>query len=70
VQGYNVYRAVYNDSCGSFSKINAGLITHMWYTDSEAVDGTSYCCATTAVDISNRESSYSNVVSNIQIPAT
>jgi hypothetical protein len=33
------------------------------------VNGTSYCYATTGVDTSNQESGYSNVVSNVQIPA-
>lgn len=69
VSGYNVYRAVYTNSCGSFSKINSVLITGMWYADSEVHDGTSYCYATTAVDTSNRESGFSNIVVDIQIPA-
>jgi fibronectin type 3 domain-containing protein len=45
------------------------LDTSTLYTDSVVVDGTSYCYATTAVDSSNQESGYSNIVSNIQIPA-
>ena len=67
---YNVYRAVYTNSCGSFSKINSVLITSTWYTDSEVMDGTSYCYATTAVNTSDEESSYSNIVSNVQIPTS
>ena len=67
---YNVYRAVYTNSCGSFSKINSVLITSTWYTDSEVMDGTSYCYATTAVNTSNEESAYSNIVSNVQIPTS
>lgn len=43
VRGYNVYRAVYTNSCGSFSKINSVLLTSTLYTDSEVTDGTSYC---------------------------
>ena len=69
VAGYNVYRAVYtNAACGSFSKINPVLNTSTVYTDSTVADSTSYCYATTAVDTSNNESSYSNVVSNVAIP--
>ncbi len=70
VRGYNVYRAVYTNSCGSFSKINSVLITSTWYTDSEVTNGTTYCYATTAVNTSNEESGYSNIVLNVQIPAS
>lgn len=69
VSGYNVYRALYAGSCGSFAKVNTVLDTSTLYTDSVVVDGKSYCYATTAVNTSNQESGYSNVVSNIQIPA-
>jgi hypothetical protein len=70
ISGYNVYRAVYsNSNCGSFSKINPSLEASTIYTDSVVVDGTSYCYAATAVNSSNQESGYSNVVSNIQVPA-
>ena len=70
ISGYNVYRAVYvSSSCGSFSKINSLLDTGTLYTDSVVVDGTSYCYATTAVNTSSQESGYSNIVSNVQIPA-
>ena len=68
ISGYNVYRAVYNNSCGSYGKINSVLNTGTLYTDSGVVNGSSYCYATTAVNTSNEESSYSNVVSNVQIP--
>jgi hypothetical protein len=69
ISGYNVYRAVYaSSSCGLFSKINSVLDTTTLYTDSVIVDGTSYCYATTAVNTSNQESGYSNIVSNVQIP--
>ena len=71
VSGYNVYRTTYaNSACGSFSKINSALDTATLYTDSTVVNGTSYCYATTAVDSSNQESGYSNIVSNVQIPTT
>ena len=70
VSGYNIYRAVYTDSCGSFSKINSALITNLWYTDSQVSNGAAYCYAVTTVDTSNRESTFSNIVSNLQIPAS
>jgi hypothetical protein len=72
VLGYNIYRAVYNtatSTCGSFSQINSTLNTGTSYTDTVVVDGTAYCYATTAVNSSNQESGYSNIVSNVQIPA-
>ena len=69
ISGYNIYRAVYTTSCGSFSKINAVLNATTLYTDSVVTDGTSYCYATTAVNSSNQESGYSNIASNVQIPA-
>jgi len=69
IAGYNIYRASYTSFCGSFSKINGSLDANTVYTDSNVADGSSYCYATTAVDTSNGESSYSNVVSNVQIPA-
>ncbi|HEV2399594.1 MAG TPA: choice-of-anchor D domain-containing protein [Candidatus Sulfotelmatobacter sp.] len=69
ILGYNVYRSLYSSSaCGSYSKINSLLNTGTLYTDSSVVNGTSYCYAATAVDTSNNESSYSNIVSNVQIP--
>jgi hypothetical protein len=68
VTGYNVYRAVYTTSCGSFSRINSSLNASMSYTDSSVANGTSYCYAATAVDSNNMESAYSNIVSNLQIP--
>ena len=67
--GYNVYRAVYSSSsCGGYSKINSVLNTSTLYTDLSVVNGTSYCYASTAVNTSNEESVYSNVVSNVQVP--
>ena len=69
VSGYNVYRAAYASACGSFTKINSLLNTGTLYTDSAVADGTAYCYATTAVNTSNEESGYSNVVSNVQVPA-
>ena len=69
ISGYNVYRAPYSSSCGSFAKLNNLLDTGTLYTDSSVTNGSSYCYATTAVDTSNVESGYSNIVSNVQIPA-
>jgi hypothetical protein len=68
VTGYNIYRAVYTTSCGSFSKINSSLDVSTVYTDSAVSNGTSYCYAATSVDSNNMESAYSNIVSNLQIP--
>jgi len=69
ILGYNIYRAVYsNSTCGSFAKINSSLDTSTAYADSAVVDGTSYCYATTAVNSSNEESAYSNIV-HVQVPA-
>ena len=68
ISGYNIYRAVYMTSCGSFSKINSLLNTGTLYTDSAVTDGISYCYAATAVNTSNAESGYSNIISNVQIP--
>jgi|ERR1700683_4251 chitinase len=68
VSSYNVYRAMYTDSCGSFSKISSIPNASTFYTDSEVTGGTSYCYATTAIDSRNEESSYSNIATNIQIP--
>jgi len=69
ISGYNIYRAAYASACGSFSKINPLLNTGTLYTDSVVVDGAKYCYATTAVNTSSEESGYSNVVSNVQVPA-
>jgi hypothetical protein len=72
ISGYNIYRAVYvntTSSCGSFSKINPLLNTGTLYTDSSVSDGTNYCYATTAMNSSDEESTYSNIASNVQIPA-
>jgi hypothetical protein len=69
VSGYNIYRAAYASACGAFSKINSLLNTGTLYTDSAVVDGATYCYATTAVNTSNEESGYSNIVSNVQVPA-
>jgi hypothetical protein len=69
VSGYNVYRAAYSGSCGPFNQINAVVNTGTLYTDAAVANGGSYCYAATTLDSSNQESSYSNIVSNVQIPA-
>ena len=70
ISGYNIYRANYSSSCGTYSKINGpALDTATTYSDSSVVDGTNYCYATTAVNSSDEESAYSNIVSDVQIPA-
>jgi HYDIN/CFA65/VesB family protein/ASPM-SPD-2-Hydin domain-containing protein len=69
VAGYNVYRAVYSGAaCGAMAKINSVLNTSTVYSDNTVASSTAYCYATTAVDSSSQESSYSNIVSNVAIP--
>jgi len=69
ISGYNIYRAVYVSSCGAFTKLNGTTLDNTTsYTDSVVTNGTNYCYATTAVDSTNAESGYSNVVSDVQIP--
>jgi len=69
ISGYNVYRAAYSGSCGSFNRINALVNTGTLYTDAAVANGGSYCYAATTIDSSNQESGYSNIVSNVQVPA-
>ena len=68
ILGYNVYRAPYTTSCGAFAKLNPMLNTGTLYTDTTVANGDNYCYATTAVNTSNEESGYSNIVSNVQVP--
>jgi fibronectin type 3 domain-containing protein len=69
ISGYNIYRAAYANSCGSYSKVNGAILdVATEYTDYSVTDGTNYCYAATAVNSSNEESGYSNIVSDIQIP--
>jgi hypothetical protein len=67
VTSYNVYRAVFETSCGSYSNVGSTPSSITAYTDSVVADGTTYCYATTAVDPSG-ESAYSNI-SKAVIPA-
>jgi hypothetical protein len=68
VTSYNIYRALYSTkSCGSYSNVGSTPGSITTYSDSEVVDGTTYCYATTAVD-PNGESGYSNITKAV-IPA-
>ncbi len=67
VTSYNVYRATFTNSCGSYSNIGSTVPSVLTFTDSNVTDGTTYCYATTAVDPSG-ESAYSNIV-QAAIPA-
>ena len=69
ISGYNVYRAVYTNSCGSFSRINSDLALETLYTDSVVTSGASYCYTTTTVNAQKEESGFSEILSNVQIPA-
>jgi Bacterial Ig-like domain (group 2) len=59
VAGYNVYRGT--QSTGPFVRINPSLDTATVYTDNSVTSGQTYYYATTAVDTSGVESTYSNV---------
>jgi hypothetical protein len=61
VTGYNVYRAVFGSSCGSYSNIGSTPASSTAYADSAVTDGTTYCYATTAED-ANGESVFSNIM--------
>jgi hypothetical protein len=67
ITSYNVYRAVYSGSCGTYSNIGSTSASTTTYTDSSVTDGTTYCYATTAVDPEG-ESAYSNIAEAV-IPA-
>jgi len=60
VTGYNIYRAVYANSCGAYAKLNSILNPGTSYADAAVTPGVTYCYATTAVNSSNQESTYSN----------
>ncbi len=57
--GFNVYRST--QTTGPFAKITPSLDTATVYTDSTVQSGQTYYYATTAVDSSGVESSYSNI---------
>jgi hypothetical protein len=60
ITSYNIYRAVFGSSCGSYSNIGSTAGSATAYTDNAVTDGTSYCYATTAVD-PNGESAFSSI---------
>ena len=63
VSGYNVYRSTV--SGGSYTRINASLVSVLNYTDLTVQSGTTYFYVTTATDPSGDESVNSN-----EVPAT
>jgi len=63
ITGYNVYRAI--SASGPFSKINPSLDTSLSYSDGSVQSGKTYYYATTAVDSSGQESSYSNQIQTV-----
>ena len=65
VAGYNAYRAT--EFGGSYTKLNAALITDTTYTDSTVQAGDTYYYVVTAVDSAGIESVYSNQVT-AQVP--
>ncbi len=67
ITSYNVYRAVFGTSCGSYANVGSTSSSTTTYTDSVVADGRTYCYATTAVDPSG-ESAYSNITKAV-IPA-
>jgi hypothetical protein len=67
ITSYNVYRAIFTTTCGTYSNIGSTSPSVTAFTDSNVTDGTTYCYATTAVDPSG-ESGYSNIA-QAQIPA-
>ena len=60
VSGYNVYRSA--SKSGSYSKLNSSLNSDTSYTDTTVASGSTYYYATTAVNSSGQESTYSNLV--------
>lgn len=60
ITGYNVYRGT--SALGPYSRINSGLDGSVSYRDSAVQSGQTYYYATTAVDSTGAESSYSNQV--------
>ena len=59
VSGYNVYRAT--SAGGTYTKLNAALLTGTSFTDSTVTAGTTYDYAVTSVTSAGVESNYSNV---------
>ena len=63
VSGYNVYRST--SVSGPYSKINPALDSSLSYSDGTVQSGKTYYYATTAVDSSGQESSYSNQIQTV-----
>ena len=63
IAGYNVYRST--SASGPFSKINPALDASLNYSDNTVQSGSTYYYATTAVDTSGEESSYSNMTTAV-----
>jgi hypothetical protein len=60
VSGYNVYRST--SKTGSYTKMNSKLDPDTTYSDATVVSGSTYYYATTAVNSSGKESTYSDQV--------
>jgi hypothetical protein len=60
VAGYNIYRGT--SAAGPFSKVNSIVNPSMSYSDGSVQSGKTYYYATTAIDSTGTESSYSNQV--------
>ena len=65
VSGYNVYRGT--SSSGPFARLNSSLNTTTSFTDNSIGVGATYFYATTAVNSSGQESSYSNMA-EVNVP--
>ena len=63
VTGYNVYRSTASGT--GYTKINSARVGGLTYTDATVIDGVTYYYATTSVDSSGDESSYSQQVTMI-----
>ncbi|HUO25044.1 MAG TPA: choice-of-anchor D domain-containing protein [Candidatus Aquilonibacter sp.] len=68
VVSYNIYRANYVSSCGSYSKI--GSSGNTTYTDSSVVNGQAYCYEATAVNSSDQESTDSTPITDVAVPSS
>jgi hypothetical protein len=65
VSGYNIYRGT--STSGPFARLNSSLNTTTSYTDNSIGVGATYFYATTAVNSSGQESSYSNMA-EVNVP--
>ena len=61
INGYNVYRST--TSGGTYTRLNATLLTSSNYTDNSVSNGTTYYYVVTAVDTSSNESANSSEIS-------